>query len=208
MAVLGYLLVAVVAYLLGSPPTGYLVARARGVDIRTVGSGNIGATNVIRVLGKPLGIFVLVVDAAKGILACWLLPILAQALLGASAPVRLDLAAAVAGVAAILGHNFTCWLRFKGGKGIATSAGVLLALIPAACGLAILVWTAAFVATRYVSVASLAAACSLPVVVWLTRGGTPLVVMAAVLGALAFYTHRANLQRLIAGTEHRFRWKK
>jgi glycerol-3-phosphate acyltransferase PlsY len=206
--VLGYLLAAVGGYFLGSPPTGYLVARVRGVDIRAVGSGNIGATNVVRVLGKPIGILVLLGDAGKGALACWLLPLLVEAVLGGREPVRRELIAMVAGVGAILGHNFTCWLRFKGGKGIATSAGVLLALIPAACGVAFVLWVVVFLLSRYVSVASLAAAFTLPIVVWLTHAAPPFIVMAAVVGALAIYRHKANIQRLLAGTESRFQWKK
>src|SRR5436305_1069529 len=120
--VVSYFATACVAYLLGSIPTGYLVARSRGIDIRSVGSGNIGATNVFRVLGKPAGITVLLVDALKGFVACRFVAF------GPTAPSEAH--QMVAGLFAILGHNYTCWLRFKGGKGVATTAGVLLALAP------------------------------------------------------------------------------
>src|SRR5512136_841051 len=113
----------VVAYLLGSIPTGFLVAKARGIDIRTVGSGNIGATNVFRYLGKPAGVFVLGVDALKGWLAVFLVARrLPPALNWSLGPQTQEWLAITAGLAAVLGHNFTCWLRFRGGKGIATSA--------------------------------------------------------------------------------------
>ena len=141
MPILGYVIIAVAAYLLGSIPTGFLVARARGIDIRTVGSGNIGATNAMRVLGKPAGIFVLLMDAFKGYAAVtflpplifnWLAPHYFRAVGSFSnEPVELQTRYyVVAGIFAVLGHNFPCWLRFKGGKGIATSAGVYLALAP------------------------------------------------------------------------------
>lgn len=198
-----YSVAAVTGYLLGSVPTGYLVARARGVDIRQYGSGNIGATNVFRALGKPAGIFVLLVDAAKGALATAVLPVLLSRLAG-GANASPEWLAIVAGVAAILGHNYTCWLGFKGGKGIATSAGVLLILIPAGLGLALATWLVVFLIWRYVSLASVVAAAMLPLLVWLTGASSTLVGLAVILGALAVYKHRANIQRLRAGTENRF----
>src|SRR5438874_5597749 len=118
----GYLATAIAAYLLGSIPTGFLVAKARGIDIRSVGSGNIGATNVFRALGKPAGIFVLVMDGLKGYAACeWLADLLFNSLTDGRADK--ESFQIIGGVFAILGHNYTCWLGFKGGKGIATSAG-------------------------------------------------------------------------------------
>ena len=205
MSIAWHVAVAVAGYLMGSVPTGYLVARSRDVDIRKAGSGNIGATNVLRVLGKPAGILVLAIDALKGALACWLLPAAAIALAGAEAAPEVEGLRIAAGLAAILGHNYTCWLRFKGGKGIATSAGVLLVWMPAALGLALLVWVLAFLVSGYVSLASVVAAFALPFIVWLTGGSATLIAVAAVLGALAIYKNRSNIQRLRAGTEHRFR---
>ena len=192
-----YAIAALVAFLLGSIPTGYILARARGVDIRKVGSGNIGATNVLRHLGKPAGITVLLIDALKGFVACKY-PFTMQA------PIDEQLLSMLAGVCAILGHNFTPWLKFKGGKGIATSAGVLLALFPAALGLILSVWLIVFFLSKYVSLASIVAAVVLPIAVWALEGTKQKVILATVLSALAIYKHRPNIQRLLKGEEHRF----
>jgi len=204
VAIVWFVAVVVAGYLIGSIPTGYLVARARGVDIRQVGSGNIGATNVLRVLGKPAGIFVLAVDALKGALACGLLPRAAMHLAGTGVAFDAEGLGIAAGVAAILGHNYTCWLGFKGGKGIATSAGVLLVWMPTALGLTALVWGVVFAVSRYVSLASIGAALALPAIVWATGSSATLIGVSAVLSAMAIYKHRVNLARLRAGTEHRF----
>jgi glycerol-3-phosphate acyltransferase PlsY len=200
----GYILVAIAAYLLGSIPTGYLVARSRGVDIRAVGSGNIGATNVFRILGRGPGVFVLAVDALKGYAACRLLGALAVAWFGDSSGAGREFFPIVAGLSAILGHNYTCWLGFKGGKGIATSAGVLLALFPKAFLVVLVVWGLVFAAGRYVSLASIAAAVALPVAVGLFGYGRERLGVALLMSLLAIYKHKPNIQRLIAGTEHRF----
>lgn len=210
MEIIAYLVVALAAYLLGSIPTGYLVGLAKGVDIRTVGSGNIGATNVFRFLGKPAGIFVLLMDALKGwfavrIVALWLA---ARLLPPEAVEESGEVAAILAALFAVLGHNYTCWLKFKGGKGIATSAGVYLALAPLAVGIALATWIIVFLITRYVSVASIAAAVALPVAVWLTSHSILLGIVTTALGALAIYKHRTNVQRLLAGTEHRFNFKR
>lgn len=196
------------SYLLGSIPTGYLVAKAMGVDIRSVGSGNIGATNVFRILGKAPGIFVLTADAVKGALA-----VVATPLVVGDPPCHchdheLVQAQVFAGICAILGHNYTCWLRFKGGKGIATTAGVFAALAPAAFGIALATWLVVFAVSRYVSLASIVAAVALPLAVWLTGNGGLLIGVSAALGALAIYKHKANIERLRAGTENRIGAKK
>lgn len=207
MTVLCYIVTALAAYLLGSIPTGYLMGRARGIDIRTVGSGNIGATNVFRILGKPAGIFVLLVDAAKGFLACQFAgPLAHRLLLGQAIPTVPDLEwhRIIGAICAILGHNYTCWLRFKGGKGIATSAGATLALLPAALGIALGLWIVLFAVTRYVSVASIGAAFVLPFAAWLVGRSTTMIVVSAAIGILAIYKHRTNIQRLLNGTENRF----
>ena len=206
MDLLPALLTIAAAFLLGSVPTGYLVARAKGIDIRRHGSGNIGATNVLRTLGKPLGIFVFVVDALKGFTAVWLPHFLAAAPL----PEWLPMAAAVA---AILGHNYTPWLGFKGGKGIATSAGVLLALMPWAVLAIAAVWFVVFSTTRYVSLASMSAAAALPVAVALlwhfgVGGHLSLLIFALLISALAIWRHRSNIQRLRDGTEPRIERQK
>ena len=197
-----YIVTAVAAYLLGSIPTGYLVARARGIDIRAVGSGNIGAANVFRMLGKPAGILVLVVDGLKGFAACsWLADLIVQPF--AVAPDKIECLKIVAGICAVLGHNFTCWLKFRGGKGIATSAGVYFALAPLAAGIALVTWIIAAVITRYVSIASIAAAVALPVAVWFTKDSLFLGMVTTALGLLAIFKHKSNIQRLLNGTERR-----
>ena len=198
-----FIVIAVAAYLLGSIPAGYLVARAKGIDIRAVGSGNIGATNVFRTLGKPLGILVLVVDGLKGFAACsWLADFVVRPF--AVAPDKIECLKIVAGICAVLGHNYTCWLKFKGGKGIATSAGVFFALAPLAAGIALVTWIVTAVLTRYVSIASIAAAVALPTAVWLTKDSLLLGIVTTALGLLAIFKHRDNVQRLLNGTERRF----
>ena len=200
---LAYIVIALAAYLLGSIPTGYLVARAKGIDIRTVGSGNIGAANAFRILGKPAGIFVLVADGLKGYAACaWLADLVIQ--LFAVAPDQIENVRIVAGICAVLGHNYTCWLKFKGGKGIATSAGVYFALAPKAAGIALGTWIIVFALGRYVSVASIAAAAALPTAVWFTKKSLFLGIVTTALGLLAIFKHKGNIQRLLNGTERRF----
>lgn len=203
--VLSYIVTALVAYLLGSIPTGFLVAKARGVDIRTVGSGNIGATNAFRTLGKRLGIFVLLMDALKGFIAVQI-GALAVAAVFPGPP--LEFLRITAAIAAILGHNFTCWLHFKGGKGIATSAGVLLALVPLALLIILTIFIILFVATRYVSVGSIAASFALPFATWFTQHDIGLTTVTGAMGALAILKHRKNIQRLLNGTENRIQFRK
>lgn len=203
---------ALFAYLLGSIPTGFLVGKARGVDIRKMGSGNIGATNVFRMLGRGPGILVFVCDALKGLAAV----LAARGLLGSAwlpdaAGFVLASAGITAGIAAILGHNFTPWLGFKGGKGIATSAGVLLGILPIAMLGALGAWLALFYSTRYVSVASMGAALALPAVTGLLvafhGADRSLLWFSLAVGALAIWRHRSNIARLRAGTESRIERK-
>lgn len=203
---LAFIVIAVAAYLLGSIPSGYLVARAKGIDIRAAGSGNIGATNVFRMVGKTAGVFALIVDGLKGYAACTWLCDWVLALTGGpttnTEPYRI-----LAGITAVLGHNFTCWLKFKGGKGVATSAGVFFALAPLAAGIALVTWMVTAVLTRYVSIASIAAAVALPTAVWLTKetkDSLLLGIVTTALGLLAIFKHRGNIQRLLNGTEQRF----
>jgi acyl phosphate:glycerol-3-phosphate acyltransferase len=198
MDLLSSVVVALLAYLLGSIPTGYLAGRLRAIDIRKVGSGNIGATNVLRTLGKGAGITVLALDAFKGFAACQSVPLLLTA--SPSEDLRI-----LAGFSAILGHNYTCWLKFKGGKGIATSAGVLLGWLPWAFAIVLAAWLIVFAVSRYVSVASMTAAAVLPIAAWFTSGSYRMVAVGALIGGLAIYKHRANIQRLRSGTEHRFK---
>jgi glycerol-3-phosphate acyltransferase PlsY len=205
--ILAYILTALAAYLLGSIPAGYLVGRAKGIDIRTVGSRNMGATNVLRVLGKGPGILVLLVDGLKGFAAAgWLCSALLQPFtVPADQVLRVHI---VGGIFAVLGHNYTCWLKFKGGKGIATTAGAYFALAPVAVSIALALWIIVFLTTRYVSVASIAAAIALPTAVWLTEDSVLLGIVTTALGGLAIYKHKGNIQRLLAGTESRIAFKK
>lgn len=201
-----YIVVSLVAYLLGSIPTGFLVAKARGVDIRSVGSGNIGAANTFRAIGKTAGILVLVIDALKGyaaVMACTLI----LKLFGV-AQLADDTYHVIAGVLAVLGHNYPCWLGFKGGKGIATTGGVYLALAPLAVLFAVLAFIVGFAVTRITSVGSILAAIVLPLAVCLTKDNWTLRIVTIALGLLALVKHKTNMQRLIAGTENRVQFKK
>ena len=199
---------AVAAYIIGATPCGYLAGRMRGVDIREHGSGNVGATNVIRVLGKGIGLPVFALDVVKG----WLPVMLTRWVLERQGipSVWPEIAAAVG---AVLGHNFTFWLRFKGGKGIATSAGGFLALVPIPLVVAIAVWAVLFFTTRYVAVGSIGAAVAVPTAAavlhaWRGEPALPLVGFATVVGLLGIWRHRSNIRRLLKGTENRFTRRK
>jgi glycerol-3-phosphate acyltransferase PlsY len=177
----------------------------RGVDLRTAGSRNIGATNAYRVLGARWGILVFLLDAAKGFLAARVPLLLAPAFGAAATSEALLTATLASGVAAILGHIFSPWLGFRGGRGVATSLGVFLAIIPAPTLLAFALWTALVLVTRRVSVGSIGAALAYPfLVMWLLREHPMrvlLVGIAAAVALLVIVRHKANIQRLLAGTE-------
>jgi glycerol-3-phosphate acyltransferase PlsY len=205
-----WILIVAISYLLGSIPSGYLVAKSQGIDIRQHGSKNIGATNVLRVMGKKCGYLVFFCDAFKGFLAVRLGIFLAA--LGGIDP---SVGGVVAAISCILGHNYTFWLGLKGGKGIATSGGVVLALFPWFIVLIVaLVWVAVFFLSRYVSLASICAAVSLPVslalmIPWAnTKNVWVLVLFSVLAGGLAVWRHRTNISRLLNGTESRFGKKK
>ena len=187
----------VLAYLLGSIPSGYLAGRLRGIDIREVGSKNVGATNVFRSLGKGIGLAVMGADIAKGILAV----AIAIALTDDPWPL-------VAGGAAILGHVFPVWLGFRGGKGVAVTAGVAIALMPLAAAAMIPVWILIVAVTRYVSVASIAAAIFLTPVAWLFGASWPTLVFAGLVSAGVLWRHRGNVDRLRRGTELRLDFRR
>lgn len=189
-------LLLVAAYLMGSLPTSLLLARTRGIDLRSWGSGNLGATNLYRATGPALAAICTVVDVGKGFLPTWFFP----ALDGMELP---QLALAY-GVAAVLGHIFSVWVRFRGGKGVATGGGVYFALAPAGAGLALATWVVTMSITRIASVSSLAAATLLPVLVWATGHRFDFVFWASLpLAGLVWWTHRSNLGRLLAGREPR-----
>jgi acyl phosphate:glycerol-3-phosphate acyltransferase len=182
------------AYLLGSIPTGYIMGLMAGVDVRASGSGNVGATNVARVLGKREGLLTLLADAAKGFI-----PVFVAFRLGFT----FEALAAVA-VAAFLGHVFPVFLRFRGGKGVATALGVFLGLAPLATAVLMVVFVVVVFFSRIVSLSSITAAAMAPLVFWLASYPPVWVATSFVLAAIIILRHRANIQRLIAGTEPKF----
>jgi glycerol-3-phosphate acyltransferase PlsY len=202
----------ITAYLIGSVPFGYMVGRWQGIDIRQHGSGNIGATNVIRVLGKKIGVPVFILDVIKGALPVLLVVLCFRRIFPSGSQMLLYVAEVVAAFAAVCGHNYTCWLGFKGGKGVATSAGALVALMPWALLVALVVWGLTFYLSRYVSLASILAAIAL-VAFTLVRylafspDRLPQLLLAMTLCGLTIWRHRANIARLRAGTEARFEKK-
>jgi acyl phosphate:glycerol-3-phosphate acyltransferase len=219
------LTIVVVSYLLGSIPFGYLLVRSfRGQDVRTTGSGNIGATNVARTGSKGLAIATLFLDALKGYIAVAFAFWLAgsrrftvgdiQSSFYDSSPQLIDnrtifLLAAVAAFCAILGHMFPVWLRFRGGKGVATAAGAFVALAPKCLLLSLLLFVVLVALTRYVSLGSIAAAASFPwFVLWLNppeRSTAPILLVITASSALVIARHKDNIRRLLSGTENRFR---
>ena len=202
-----YLCVLVVAYLLGSIPSGLIAGRLAGVDIRQCGSGNIGATNVTRTLGKKYGYPVFFTDFSKGLLSVLFAFYIAKRFLPQQQPEILEI---VAAVFVVLGNAFPVWLRFRGGKGVAVSAGMLFGLIPLAAICVVTLWAVIFFTTGFVSLASVIAAFCLPFTVWLTNRALgvdrPLVLyMSIVLSALVLLRHRTNIVRLVQGKEEGFK---
>ena len=199
------------AFLCGSVPFGYWAGKLKGLDIRQHGSGNIGATNVIRVCGKGIGIPVFILDMIKG-----LVPVLLPSWMLAGTEVTgslLSATAVVCGLAAILGHMFTPWLGFKGGKGVATAAGVLLGIAPIAMLVALGAWLLFFFTSRYVSLASMAAAIAVPATMAVQMATAKswdgvLLGFGILLAILVVVRHRTNIHRLMAGTESRVGKKK
>lgn len=227
------------AFLLGSIPFGLFIAKSKGIDIRQHGSGNIGATNVFRVIGKKYGLSCLFLDLLKGFIPVVIAVNLVQ-IEGRGLPIPLpfldalslklstgeqlkgQLVHVITALAAVLGHNYSPWIGFKGGKGIATSAGVLIGLMPAAVLILVIVFIITLVSTRYVAVASMVGAASLPILthigarfhknaegISLWEAGTwnkPLFALSLLIGIMAIWKHRTNIRRLMDGTESRFVW--
>lgn len=185
----------VLSYLFGSIPFGMLLAKFRKVDLRQQGSGNIGATNVARTLGKTAGLLTLAGDGGKGFLSCWI----AGHLL--SQPWEI----AMAGLLAYGGHVFSIFLKFKGGKGVATGLGVFIYLMPWAAGSVFVVFVVSLVTTRYVSLSSLLAAVCLPLFGIFFQASPPAIAISLVMAGITLYKHRENIRRLRAGTENKFR---
>jgi acyl phosphate:glycerol-3-phosphate acyltransferase len=191
-------LLVLAAYLIGALPTSYAVARlVRGIDLRQHGSGNLGATNAFRVLGWRAATPIFIIDIAKGFIPAFFFP-------------RLDgrevaTWALAYGAAAILGHVYSVYVGFKGGKGVATGAGVFLALAPLAVLVGLVIWLLLVFTTGYVSLASITAAAALPIMVALTGAPGEVLVLSVFLSVFVIYAHRANIRRLMRGEEHRFR---
>jgi glycerol-3-phosphate acyltransferase PlsY len=208
--VVTFILIALLSYLMGSVPAGYIAGRFAGIDIRRVGSGNIGATNVLRVLGKPYGYAVFLFDFCKGVGAVRASILIINAAHSGNHQ-ESELVGVMAGVLCVLGHTYPVWLGFKGGKGVATSVGVLFGLMPVAALTVLAVWFVTFQATKYVSVASIVAAVALPVIaavmVHFEKAGMPLVYFSACLAVVIVWRHRSNVSRLMKGTEPSFRRK-
>jgi glycerol-3-phosphate acyltransferase PlsY len=185
-----------VGYLAGSIPFGLIITRARGADLRSSGSGNIGATNVWRVVGPREGAATLACDFAKGLLPVML-----------AARWATPTAAGLAGLAAIAGHTYPCFAGFRGGKGVATGLGAFLGLLPVPTLLAAATWVVCLALWRYVSLSSMIAALSFPVWAGIIHAPALLIALSALAAALVVWRHKANLERLVLGSEPRFAWK-
>ena len=183
-----------IAYILGSVPSGFLIGALSGVDVRSSGSGNIGATNVARLLGKSLGLLTLVADGGKGYIPVFFAQYLEMS----------DVVIALVAAAAFLGHLYPLFLRFKGGKGVATAFGALLAIAPTAPAALAIIFAIGVFASRMVSVGSVAAALAAPIALWAFSDGPVFVVLGVFLGLMVIVRHRENLKRLRAGTEPQF----
>lgn len=189
------LVACIAAYLLGSIPSGLLLGKAYGIDVRKEGSGNIGATNLYRTVGRRVGVLTLICDCLKGAI-----PVLAVKLSALPADY-----AAWLGLAAFCGHVFSVFLRFKGGKGVATALGVFLALSPLAVAIALVVFLALVFKWRYVSLGSIAAAAVMPPAVSFLGGGRVVMLVTAIIAVTVILKHHENIKRLVAGTENRFK---
>lgn len=189
------------SYLLGSIPTGYIICKMlKGIDIRTQGSGNIGATNVARVIGKWPGMVTLILDILKGFVAVVLIPLI---ICGQNDLVKI---ACVIGV--ICGHNWTVFLKFRGGKGVATTAGAIIGLIPIVFLSGFCVWGIVFTLRRYVSLASIFAAISLPIFLMLYKEPMLYRILGIIIALVGIYRHKDNIKRLLKGEEHKFLFNK
>jgi len=200
------------SFLLGSVPTGALIARAKGVDLRKVGSGNIGATNVLRALGKEAALITLLGDIAKGVI-----PVLIARHLFSDADILLSrfaeldhfltkpliLIEGIVGLSAILGHNFSVFLKFKGGKGVATSLGVILALSPHVALITVTIWMFTLARSGYSSLSALVSFGVLPLTIYIADRSTEKIIIVVVIAVLIFVRHIPNIKRLINGTENR-----
>lgn len=194
-AIVAQLIVIGTAYLIGSIPTGLLLGKAYGVDVRTEGSGNIGATNLYRTVGRKVGIITLISDCLKG-----LIPVLLVKL----STLPPDLAAWV-GLAAFCGHVFSVFLKFRGGKGVATALGVFLALAPLAVAIAVALFAVLMFLWRYVSLGSISAAAVMPLAVFFLGGSKTVTIVTLIIALIVIVRHRENIRRLLSGNESKFK---
>ncbi|MFA5346074.1 MAG: glycerol-3-phosphate 1-O-acyltransferase PlsY [Candidatus Omnitrophota bacterium] len=201
----------IISYLFGSIPTAYIFGRIiKGIDIRKFGSGNVGATNALRLLGKGWGITVLALDILKGFLPVVILP----SIIGIKANISLESFCIFVGISCICGHNWTIFLKFKGGKGVATTLGVLLGLsikiagLKIILGITIFIWLTVFLLTRTISLASLLAALSFPILTVLFRQSLGLILIVTLLSVFIIYRHKSNIQRILEGKEPKLSFKK
>lgn len=193
----------IVAYLIGSIPTAYIFGRVfKGIDIRQHGSGNVGATNVFRTVGKIPGVTVFVLDFSKGLISAGVLPVLLQKIVPYE-QFPVGLVSIFLGTAAIIGHIWTVFLRFKGGKGVAATAGVIAGISPIVLLGWAIIWAATFSISRYVSLASIISTMFLPVFALITGQDMYFVIFCAVMALVGIYAHRSNIKRLVMGTENK-----
>ena len=211
------------SYMIGALPFGFWIAKMRGIDIREHGSGNIGATNIFRILGPPTGILVFLLDILKGFTPVAVGKVMVELELKFAQPLHLmefgsrhdiiSTACVLFALSAVIGHNYTFWLGFKGGKGIATSAGVMLAFMPGVFIGALVTWVLVFITSRYVAIASMMAALIIPLQIYIialvndTYPSVPELVFGIFAAVMAIWRHRSNIKRLLAGTELRFERK-
>ena len=211
------------SYLVGSLPFGFWIARMRGIDIREHGSGNIGATNIFRILGAPTGIMVFLLDILKGYAPVAIGKVMVELKVKFAQPAFIEpagnhelisTACVLFALAAVIGHNYTFWLGFKGGKGIATSAGVMLAFMPWVFTGSLIIWVLVFSLSRYVALASMAAALAIPLQIFILAMiddvpvSIPKLCFGIFAAIMAIWRHRSNIRRLMAGRELRFERKK
>lgn len=193
------------AYVMGSIPTSYLMGRFKGIDVRKKGSGNVGATNVLRTVGKLPALIVLIVDILKGVLAVTLI---ASFFYNQEMPVNFNVLRALLGISVIVGHNWSVFLKLKGGKGVATSCGVFLVLLPEAAAVAILVFLLVLAITKYVSLGSILLSITVPVVAALMGKELEFILLSVTICILISYRHKSNIKRLLTGTENKVGGKK
>ncbi len=201
MRILLLLLSLVISYIVGSIPTAYIFGKLlKGIDIREHGSGNVGATNVFRVIGKVPGIIVLIIDFLKGFLAVTIIPLVLELSYPGVFRGAIYFITLIGG-AVIAGHIWTIFLKFKGGKGVATTAGVMIALAPLVFLSCLIIWAVIFFIWRYVSLASIVASCALPIMALVFGRSLSFIIFCCILCAVGVYGHRSNIKRLIQGTE-------